>query len=56
MSRRVSAHLGKIALIFPGQGSQEVGMGRDLAEAHPEARRLYDQSDEILAGMDEWIH
>lgn len=36
------------ALIFPGQGSQDVGMGRDVAEAYPEARRLYQQADEIL--------
>jgi [acyl-carrier-protein] S-malonyltransferase len=40
--------MGKTALIFPGQGSQEVGMGRDLAEIYPQARRLYDQADEIL--------
>jgi len=39
------------ALVFPGQGSQEMGMGRDLAAAYPAARRLYDQADEIL-GMD----
>jgi [acyl-carrier-protein] S-malonyltransferase len=36
------------ALIFPGQGSQEVGMGQDLAEAYPEARGVYDQADSIL--------
>jgi len=36
------------ALIFPGQGSQEVGMGRDVAEAYPEARHLYQQADDVL--------
>jgi [acyl-carrier-protein] S-malonyltransferase len=36
------------ALVFPGQGSQEVGMGRDLAEAYVVARRIYERADEIL--------
>ena len=38
----------KIALIFPGQGAQAVGMGRDLAAAHPAAADLFRQADEIL--------
>ena len=37
-----------IAFTFPGQGSQAVGMGRDLAEAYPEARRVFDEVDEAL--------
>lgn len=37
-----------LALLFPGQGSQEVGMGRDLALAYPEAARTFDEADEIL--------
>jgi [acyl-carrier-protein] S-malonyltransferase len=40
--------MGKTALLFPGQGSQQVGMGQDLAAAHPQARRLYDEADAIL--------
>jgi len=38
----------KRAIIFPGQGSQVVGMGKDLAEAMPECKALFDQANEIL--------
>ncbi len=37
-----------IAFIFPGQGSQKVGMGRTLAEAYPEARDVFDEADAAL--------
>ena len=37
-----------IALLFPGQGSQAVGMGRDLAEKYPVARRTFEEADEAL--------
>ncbi len=35
-------------LMFPGQGSQTVGMGKDIYDAHPEAQSLFKQADEIL--------
>src|SRR5437879_9905065 len=38
----------KIALIFPGQGSQLVGMGKDLAEKHPIARQTFEEADAVL--------
>jgi len=37
-----------IAFLFPGQGSQAVGMGKELAEHHPVARRTFDEADEVL--------
>ncbi len=36
------------AFVFPGQGSQAVGMGRELAEAFPVARQLFEEIDEAL--------
>ena len=36
------------AFLFPGQGAQAVGMGRQLAESLPAARRLYDEAAEVL--------
>ncbi len=38
----------KVAALFPGQGSQFVGMGADLFESYPEARQLYQQADQAL--------
>jgi [acyl-carrier-protein] S-malonyltransferase len=37
-----------IALIFPGQGSQSVGMGKDLYEKYPLARRTFEEADDAL--------
>ncbi len=36
------------AFVFPGQGAQTIGMGRDLAEAFPAARAVFDEVDEAL--------
>ncbi len=36
------------AFIFPGQGAQTIGMGKDLAEAYPEARAIFDEVDDAL--------
>lgn len=36
------------AFVFPGQGSQTVGMGKDLAESHAVARAVFDEVDEAL--------
>lgn len=38
----------QVAFVFPGQGSQEVGMGKALVDAYPVARELFEQADEIL--------
>ncbi|HVF87877.1 MAG TPA: ACP S-malonyltransferase, partial [Pyrinomonadaceae bacterium] len=37
-----------LAFIFPGQGSQYVGMGHELAERHPAARMVFEEADEAL--------
>jgi [acyl-carrier-protein] S-malonyltransferase len=37
-----------IALLFPGQGSQAVGMGKELAEKYPIARQTFEAADEAL--------
>ena len=38
----------KIALIFPGQGSQVVGMGKELADKYPVARQTFEEADNAL--------
>ena len=37
----------KIGFLFPGQGSQKVGMGKDLYEAYEEVRKIYDEVSKI---------
>lgn len=38
----------KLVLLFAGQGAQKVGMGKDLAEAYPTAKAMFDRADEVL--------
>lgn len=41
--------MGKIAFLFPGQGSQFVGMGKQLADQEPSAKAIFDKADERLS-------
>ena len=40
--------MSKYAFVFPGQGAQVVGMGKAMAEIHPEAAAIFKQADEAL--------
>ena len=41
----------KRAFLFPGQGAQTVGMGKDVYEKYEESRKIYDKASEI-SGID----
>jgi [acyl-carrier-protein] S-malonyltransferase len=45
---KAAASASKTAFVFPGQGSQKVGMGRALHDAFPEARAVFGEVDEAL--------
>lgn len=40
--------MGKIAFVFPGQGAQAVGMGKDVYDAQPKSREVFEEGDKVL--------
>jgi [acyl-carrier-protein] S-malonyltransferase len=40
--------MSKLAFLFPGQGSQFAGMGKSLADAYPEAARVFEEADDAI--------
>lgn len=47
--RSTRSDMGKLAVVFPGQGSQYVGMGADSYNSNELARELFDRADAVLA-------
>src|SRR5256714_14181149 len=45
---RFSPPMTALAFVFPGQGSQLVGMGRSVYESSPAARAVFDEADRVL--------
>ncbi|MCK4883051.1 MAG: ACP S-malonyltransferase, partial [Candidatus Omnitrophica bacterium] len=45
----------KIAYIFPGQGAQAVGMGREFYDTSPEAKQIFDEADQLIDGLTDVI-
>src|ERR1700674_3248852 len=45
--------MGKVAFVFPGQGSQYPGMGKELADKYPAARAVFEEADKVL-GVSIW--
>lgn len=41
----------KVALVFPGQGAQTVGMGREFYQSSPEAREIFDKAHGLINGL-----
>lgn len=40
--------MGKIAFVFPGQGAQYVGMGKEIINHNPESKKVFDEANQIL--------